>query len=128
MILAVLGAGVFTSVKWAYGGYDDTYLVSATLPRAGQQMKTGLDVRIRGVKVGEVAGIDLVDRQARLTLKIEEHYKVPQDAEAVISLKTPLGAKYVDLRFDPNSSGPYLEHGDEVAHAGLGHHRALLFQ
>lgn len=120
MILAVLGAGVFTSVKWAYGGYDDTYLVSATLPRAGQQMKTGLDVRIRGVKVGEVAGIDLVDRQARLTLKIEEHYKVPQDAEAVISLKTPLGAKYVDLRFDPNSSGPYLEHGDEVASARIG--------
>lgn len=120
MILAALGAGVYTSVKWAYGGYEDNYLVSATLPRAGQQMKPGLDVRIRGVKVGEVAGIDLVDRQARLTLKIDSKYQVPQDVEAVISLKTPLGAKYVDLRFDPASSSPYLEDGGAVASARIG--------
>lgn len=119
-LLTLVGAGVFFSVKWAYGSYDDVYHVTADVERAGQQMKPGLDVRIRGVKVGRVAAIDLVDRQARLTLRIEDHYEVPSDAEAVISLKTPLGAKYVDLQFDPDSAAPPLEEGDEVASARIG--------
>lgn len=120
LFVTALGAGIFTSVKWAYGGYDDVYHVTATLPRAGQQMKAGLDVRIRGVKVGHVAGVELVNREAQLTLKIDSKYKVPSSAAAVISLKTPLGAKYVDLQFDPHSSGPYLQDGDEVASATIG--------
>lgn len=120
LVMALLGAGIYTSVKWAYGGYEDSYLVTATLPRAGQQMKAGLDVRVRGVKVGEVAGIDLVDRRAQLTLAIDSEHKIPEDAAAVVSLKTPLGAKYVDLQFESNSGGPYLGDGDEVASARIG--------
>ncbi len=120
LFLAAVGTGIYTSVKWAYGGYDDVYYVTIDIDRAGQQMKTGLDVRIRGVRVGQVAGIELVDRRAHLTLKIEQQHKVPSDAEAVISLKTPLGAKFVDLRFDPLSDGPYLSDGDLVANARIG--------
>lgn len=120
LFTAAVGFGIVTSVKWAYGSFDDVYHVTATLPRAGQQMKNGLDVRIRGVKVGKVASVDLVDRQAQLTLRIEDHYQVPEDVTAVISLKTPLGAKYVDLQFDPSAGGPYLEDGDEVADARIG--------
>jgi virulence factor Mce-like protein len=120
LIVGALGLGIVTSVKWAYGSYDDVYYVSATLPRAGQQMNPGLDVRIRGVKIGEIAGIELVDRQAKLTLRIEKKYQIPEDAVAVISLKTPLGAKYVDMQFDATEEGPYLEDGDQVAEATIG--------
>jgi virulence factor Mce-like protein len=120
LFLAAVGAGLYTSVKWAYGGYDDTYLLSLDLPRAGQQMKSGLDVRIRGVKVGEVAGVELVDRHARLILEIEQRHEVPASTEAVVNLKTPLGAKYVDLVFEPNGSGPYLSDGDAIASGRIG--------
>lgn len=117
---AAAGAGIYFSVRFAYGAYDDVYYVTADIDRAGQQMKRGLDVRVKGVVVGEVSGIDLVDRHARLTLRIDDAQRVPSDAQAVISLKTPLGAKYVDLQFDPNSGAPSLEDGDTVADARIG--------
>lgn len=117
---AAASAGIYFSVRYAYGAYDDVYYVTANVDRAGQQMKRGLDVRVKGVVVGEVSGIELVDRQARLTLRIEDERRVPSDARAVISLKTPLGAKYVDLQFDPNSGARPLEDGDTVADASIG--------
>lgn len=120
LVLGVASAGIYFSVRFAYGAYDDVYYVTAELDRAGQQMKRGLDVRTRGVVVGEVSGIELVDRRAQLTLRIHDKYRVPSDAQAVISLKTPLGAKYVDLRFDPNSTAPPLADGDRVADARIG--------
>ena len=120
VLLALIGAGVYFSVNYAYGAYGDYYYVTADLDRTGQQLKINGDVRVRGVKVGKISGIELVDRKARLTLEIEDQYKVPQDVEAVISLKTPLGAKYVDLQFVPSSSGPYLSDGDVIRSARVG--------
>ncbi|MGI8773916.1 MAG: MlaD family protein [Actinomycetota bacterium] len=119
-LTALVGAGVYTSVKWAYGGYGDFYYVTADMDRTGQQFKIGADVRIRGVIVGKVSGIELVDRHARVTLEIEKDRRVPTSAEGVVSLKTPLGAKFVDLRFDPTDAGPYLEDGDSLASARVG--------
>lgn len=119
-MIAALGAGIYYSVKWAYGGFGDYYYLTARLDRAGQQMETGLDVRIRGVRVGTVSGIELVDREAELTLQIEQKYEVPNDAIGVISLKTPLGSKYVDLQFDPTSGAAPLEDGDTLASARVG--------
>jgi phospholipid/cholesterol/gamma-HCH transport system substrate-binding protein len=120
LLMVALGAGIFYSVKWAYGGFGDYYYLTARLDRAGQQMETGLDVRIRGVKVGTVSGIELVDRQAELTLQIEQNYEVPDDAIGVISLKTPLGSKYVDLQFDPTTGASALQDGDHLASARVG--------
>lgn len=120
LLVALIGAGVYFSVNYAYGAYGDYYYVTADLDRAGQQLKINGDVRIRGVKVGKISGIELVDRKARITLEIEDRFKVPDDTEAVISLKTPLGAKYVDLQFDPASSGPYLADGDAIDEARVG--------
>jgi virulence factor Mce-like protein len=119
-VLGAGAAGIYYSVSWAYGAFGNYYYVTADLPRAGQQMKLGLDVRVRGVDVGQVSGIELVDRQARLTLEIEDGYEVPSDAKAVVSLKTPLGAKYVDLQFDPNTDAPLLGDGDVLADAYIG--------
>jgi phospholipid/cholesterol/gamma-HCH transport system substrate-binding protein len=116
----LLGAGVWFSVRAAYGSFDDAYFVTVDMDRAGQQMKPGLDVRVKGVEVGKISSIDLVDRRARLQLKIDRQYKIPQDVEAVVSLKTPLGAKYVDLRFPAGSQGPFLANGDVIDDAHVG--------
>ncbi len=120
LFLALVSAGVYYSVSYAYGAFGDYYYLTADLDRAGQQLKVNADVRVRGVKVGKVSGIDLVDRRARLTLEIEDDYQIPKAAEAVISLKTPLGAKYIDMQFDPDTSGPFFADGDIVANARIG--------
>jgi ABC-type transporter Mla subunit MlaD len=114
-VLAAIAAGIYFSVRWAYGSYGDYYYVTVDLERTGQQLLPESDVRVKGVEVGKVAGIDLVDRHARLTLQIESNYRIPKDAVARVELKTPLGAKYVDLEFPAGDEGPFLADGDTLA-------------
>jgi virulence factor Mce-like protein len=104
-------------VTFAYGGYDDHYELVGDFPRAGQGLTNGSDVSYRGVDVGEVASVDLVDRQARVTLHMDPDFRVPEDARFVVRPKTIFGEKFVDLTFPGGDDGPYLEDGDMVAHA-----------
>lgn len=119
-LLGILGTGIYVGVRSAYGAYDDYYYVTADFDRAGQQVQLGTDVRVRGVNVGKVSRIELVDRRARLTLQIEGDHEIASDVEAVVSLKTFLGSKYIDLQFDPSSSSPPLEDGDVIAATHVG--------
>lgn len=119
-LIALLATGLYLGVRAAYGAFRGYYYVTADFERAGQQVQIGNDVRVRGVIVGKVSGIELVDRHARLTLQIEDQFEVPRTTEAVITLKTLLGSKYVDLRFDPDDRGPYLADGDSIAQTHVG--------
>ncbi len=118
VIIAVF-ALIYVAIKNAYGGYANTYDLSMNLPRAGQQLQTGSDVRLRGVVIGKVKEIDLRDRDVKVTLRIDSNYRVPQDAQAYITLKTLLGAKFVDLRV-PSYGGPYLADGDRIEATHIG--------
>ena len=120
-----------TAVRWAYGGFAKYTMLTLDLPRAGQQLDIGAtDVRMRGVNIGTMVQKELVppgpnaspnDRGwfVRLTLRIEERFKVPANSEAVVTLKTLLGAKVIDLRF-PQYAGPWLENGDRIRSARIG--------
>ena len=119
LVIAAVAVGVVVAVKAAYGGYAHTYDLSMRLPRAGQQLETGSDVRLRGVVIGKVNDIQLAGRDVRLTLQIDRQYRVPADAEAFITLKTLLGAKFVDLR-TPSFHGPYLRPGASIARTHIG--------
>jgi phospholipid/cholesterol/gamma-HCH transport system substrate-binding protein len=118
--VAVFGAAVYFGVRLAYGAYDDYYYVTADLPRAGQQLLEQADVRTKGVDIGSVTDISLVDRRARLELQIESDYKIPKDVVLEVELKTALGAKYVDLEYDPDAGGPFLQNGDRITDAHVG--------
>jgi len=119
-VLTAIAAGIYFSVRWAYGAYGEYYYVTLDLERTGQQLLPDSDVRVKGVEVGKVTGIELVDRHARLTLQIEDHFRIPKDAMARIELKTPLGAKYVDLEFPAGDPGPFLADGDSLAEGHVG--------
>jgi phospholipid/cholesterol/gamma-HCH transport system substrate-binding protein len=119
-LIGLLAAGLYFGVKAAYGAFRGYYYVTADFERAGQQVQIGSDVRVRGVIVGKVSSIELVDRHARLTLQIEDEYEVPRTAEAVVTLKTLLGSKFVDLRFDPDDKAPLLADGDEISETQIG--------
>lgn len=120
LVIGLICTGIYLGVRAAYGAFRDYYYVGVDLPRAGQQVLRGSDVRIRGVRVGKVVDIDLVDRRARLTLQIDDRYEVPRSTEAVVSLKTFLGSKFIDLRFDPGDTGDALADGDVIENAAVG--------
>ncbi len=120
LLVGGLGAGVYVGVRYAYGAYDDYYYVTADFPRAGQQIQRGTDVRIRGVNVGKVTEISLVDRHARMTFQIEGQYEIPADVEAVITLKTFLGSKFIDLRTSTSMGSNPLQDGDVIASTMVG--------
>jgi virulence factor Mce-like protein len=108
---------IWVGVTFAYGGYDDHYDLVGDFPRAGQGLAGGSDVSYRGVDVGEVASVDLVDRQARITLHMDPDFQVPEDARFVVRPKTLFGEKFVDLTFPSGDEGPYLDDGDMIADA-----------
>ena len=114
-ITAVFALIVTFAVRWAYGAYEDDYQLAGLFPRAGQGLVSGSDVKYRGVNVGEVDGIELVDRQARITFSIEDGFNVPEDVEVTVRPKTIFGEKYLEMVFPSGEGGPYLEEGDEVA-------------
>lgn len=119
-IMALVGAGVYFSVRAVYGAFESAYYLTVDLPRAGMQLYPGSQVRTKGVVIGEVAKISLVERRARLQLKIKDEYRIPEDAVARIELKTPLGAKYVDLEFPAGAGGPHLADGDTIEDGFVG--------
>src|SRR5437588_10581816 len=97
VVVAVI-ALIALGLKAAYGGFAHTYRLTVDMPRASQNLLVGSDVRERGVVIGTVSGMQLVDRRVRLTLTIHGQYRVPADAAVAVDLKTLLGAKYLDLR------------------------------
>ena len=82
----------------------------------------GLDVnapvRMVGVNVGRVKGIDITQRKARVVLYIDEGRRI--DREAVVSIRSQgiLGDKFVGI--SPGSSGDYYEKEEIITHTRAG--------
>ena len=112
-VVAVVGVGTTLLIKYRYGHFEDVYHVTTEMPQATQLLRVGSDVRMSGVVIGSVADIRLVDRHVEVTLQIEPQHRVPANSVAYVELKTLLGDKFVDLRFD-RYAPPFLEDQDTV--------------
>jgi phospholipid/cholesterol/gamma-HCH transport system substrate-binding protein len=75
---------------------------SAALTEAGG-IKPDDDVRVAGVKVGKVTGVDLEDGHVRVDFRITEDVAFGPATSASIRMKTLLGEKYVAL--EPKGRG-----------------------
>jgi virulence factor Mce-like protein len=72
------------------------------------------EVTYRGVAVGRVTDMDLVEDGVRVTLTIDpEVPPIPADAEAVVANRSSVGEQYVDLR-PGEEERPYLEEGSVI--------------
>jgi phospholipid/cholesterol/gamma-HCH transport system substrate-binding protein len=60
-------------------------------------LKKGDDVRVAGVKVGSVTGVDLAGAKVRVGLRVDSGIQVGSESRAEIKIKTLLGQKYVAL-------------------------------
>jgi phospholipid/cholesterol/gamma-HCH transport system substrate-binding protein len=71
-------------------------------------------VKVAGVRVGSVDGISLEPDKldAKVTLAIDDRYKIPDDSAAAIFTSGLLGDQYVGLQ--PGGSPEYLKNGDEL--------------
>lgn len=84
--------------------------VHADLPSSGG-LYVGSDVAYRGVRVGEVAAMDVTPTGVRLTLALKEGTRIPSDSPFYVHNLSAVGEQYLD--FEPKSkAGPYAAQGD----------------
>jgi phospholipid/cholesterol/gamma-HCH transport system substrate-binding protein len=92
------------------------YEVEAELGRAGAGLRQGTDVKVRGVNVGRVTEVRIDDDgAATATLELDPEPRLPADVRPVVSPKTFLGEKQVELVAEGPLVEPYLEAGARVS-------------
>jgi phospholipid/cholesterol/gamma-HCH transport system substrate-binding protein len=86
----------------AFGAGGTTYRarftdVTGLLPRD--------DIRIAGVKVGQVTGIELVDNSvAEVSFTLDEEVRLPTSVRAVVRYRNLVGQRYIALREGPGGA------------------------
>jgi len=99
ILIAVIGVLVFITAAMFEGTFRDVVPVTLTSDRAGLVMEAGGKVKMRGVEVGRVAGIEGGSSPVRLKLEIypDQIRFIPANVGAEIRATTAFGAKFVDL-------------------------------
>jgi phospholipid/cholesterol/gamma-HCH transport system substrate-binding protein len=91
------------------GGYD----VSADFSDSGG-IFVNAEVTYRGIAVGRVSDMKLIDNGVRVVLRIDPNAaKIPAETKAVVANRSAVGEQYVDLRPDVDK-GPYLTAGSVI--------------
>ncbi len=113
--LVLLAALAF--LAWAYARVDltggDGYRVVALFDRV-DGLEVGADVRLSGIRVGEVVAmrLDPVTYRAEVELVIDPEVKLPLDTSAAVLSTGLLGGKYVAL--SPGADEELLAEGDRI--------------
>ncbi|MGW2641155.1 MCE family protein [Streptomyces sp. NPDC001348] len=107
-VLALLAVAAFNADSLPFIGDGRTY--SAAFSEAGG-LKPGDEVRIAGVKVGKVEGVDLDGDHVKVTIKVKGDPAFGTRTGAAIRVGTILGAKYLALL--PKGPGQ-LRPGSEI--------------
>lgn len=94
LVLVLLVVAALEAKNLPLIGGGDTYY--ATFTEAGG-LKTGDEVRIAGVRVGEVDSIELDNGYVKVGFKIKSDAKFGDQSEADIKVKTLLGDEYLAL-------------------------------
>src|SRR5687768_2341274 len=76
--------------------------------REAAGLKADEEVRVAGVRVGEVTGLDLDGDHVRVTFRVDDGVALGSRTEAAIKIKTVLGAHYLALT--PRGTGRLGRH------------------
>lgn len=112
LFATVIGLVLLCSAIFA-GTFRKYVPVTLTSDRSGLVMETGAKVKLNGVQVGRVSGIEGGSRTAALKLEIDPDQAryIPANVEAEIAATTAFGAKYVDLIYPSQPSDQRLSAG-----------------
>ena len=100
MALALLGGGVAATGFFLTGGFVSGTPIKAifSAPGVGQQLPVGGDVKVRGVLVGRINGIELArSGNAVIEMRLQDNVTLPATTRAEIRSKTIFGQKWVEL-------------------------------
>lgn len=106
-VLALLAA--LAVVLWPRSG---TVRVTAYFPRT-VGIHPGSDVRVLGIRIGEVKRITPEGGRVRVDLEYAEGHKLPADAQAAIINSSVVSDRYVQL-LPVHRKGPVLRDGDVI--------------
>jgi phospholipid/cholesterol/gamma-HCH transport system substrate-binding protein len=115
LTLAVVGMAY---LGFKYVGLDKVILgsgydVSADFTDSGG-IFVNAEVTYRGVAVGRVTDMKLIDNGVRVVLSMNpDAPKIPAEAKAVVANRSAVGEQYVDLRPD-SAHGPFLKDGSVI--------------
>lgn len=113
--LVLIGAAIFLVFSYSKGdaGTVSGYSVFAKFASIGG-LKEGDEVQMSGVKVGQVAKVELDPQSylATVTLEVDDHIKLPEDTTALISSQSLLGGKYLAL--EPGGAEDVIPAGGEI--------------
>jgi phospholipid/cholesterol/gamma-HCH transport system substrate-binding protein len=113
--LVLLFSAITIGVSASFGAFDDTYILKGSFDAAGQGLQKSSDVKLRGVNIGKVSTVALVDGRALVTMDIKSSNKIPYSATATVRAKTLFGEKFVDI--EPGSGeaiGPFYSKKGEL--------------
>ena len=111
VLLVVLLLGL-TAVLTVAVTPSDTKTVTAHFPRA-VSVYDGTEVRILGVRVGEVTAVIPEGNSVRVEMEYDAEYDVPEDAQAVIVTPTLVADRFVQLT-PVYEGGPTLADGADI--------------
>jgi phospholipid/cholesterol/gamma-HCH transport system substrate-binding protein len=112
----VLGVAALL-LRAAAGAYADDYELIAHVERPGFNIDRTSTVKIRGVTVGGVERIELLDSGVvELTLNLRKEIRIPESATARIEPLSVFGPKFVDIiPGEGEGEGPFLQPGSRLA-------------
>ncbi|MES0826072.1 outer membrane lipid asymmetry maintenance protein MlaD [Ruegeria sp. SCP11] len=113
VLACAVAFGVYASQSTGLSQGGNGYQLEASF-RSLEGVGVGTDVRLAGVKIGAVTGVDLNPDtyRADTTFTIRDGILVPDDSAIVISSEGLLGGNFVEVM--PGGSPFYFEPGDQV--------------
>ncbi len=114
VVLLLLGAMLSMKLK---GEFDDTVRVSAEVQSVGGSLRSGVDVKMRGMAVGKVGALEGEQGHVRLALNIDRRHagEIPSSVQARVLPASVFGTSYVDLVIPEGTEGATpLRDGDVV--------------
>ena len=104
---------VFITQQTGVAGSAGTYPLTAKF-RSAEGIVVGADVRLAGVKIGTVTGMELdpVTFQADTTLALVSGIEIPDDSEAGVASEGLLGGAFIEI--EPGGSEFALASGEEI--------------
>jgi phospholipid/cholesterol/gamma-HCH transport system substrate-binding protein len=111
LFLIAAAVGLAFSIN-RFEGLRGVYTLSADLKDAAG-LQPGNEVRVAGVKVGQVKSLRLAPGAARVIMEIDQEVRIPQETHLEVKLKTLLGQKFIDLQF-PRVFVEAAASGDDV--------------
>src|SRR5690625_2991535 len=110
ILIAIVVATVWLCSASFAGALTSVVSVTLMSDRAGLVMETGAKVKMRGVQVGQVAGVEGAHEPVRLKLSLltDQVKHIPANVTAQIRATTIFGAKHVDLIYPDKPSAQHL--------------------